>query len=69
MTPEQLKKARVALTMTQEQFAAVLGFSGGRYVRALESGERTVTARTENHIKLLLKDRKQKDLFENEKLD
>lgn len=58
MTPEELKSHREALDMTQEQFASFLGYNSGRYVRALENGERTITPRTENLVNLLVKDRR-----------
>jgi transcriptional regulator with XRE-family HTH domain len=58
MTPNRLKRCRLKLGHTQEQFAKMLGYNSGRYIRALESGERVITDRTKNHIELLMKDLK-----------
>lgn len=58
MTPEEFKSHRVALDMTQKEFADFLGYNSDRYIRDLESGARPITARTENLVNLLIKDRR-----------
>lgn len=53
MTPQQFKAHRKALGLTQAEFASLLGFTSGRYIRALESGERAVSFRTQKLLQLL----------------
>ena len=38
MTPLELRAARVALGLTQQQLALALGLSSGRIIRAYEAG-------------------------------
>lgn len=57
MTPENLREIRTRLGLTQEQMAEALGFAptpGGRihYTR-MESGERSITVRTERLVRAL----------------
>ena len=54
MTGADLKAARIWLEMTQDAFAAALGYNSGRYIRDLESGRRTVTPRAEKLVQNLL---------------
>lgn len=52
ISPRILKSIRRSYGHTQESFAAVLGFSSGRHIRALENGERQITKRTVALLKL-----------------
>ncbi len=58
MTPEQIRKARKTLGLTQAEFAEKLGLGahGGRTVRRWEAGERTITRRTELMVRVLLEE-------------
>lgn len=53
MTGDEIKAARKALGMNQDDFARALKFNSGRYIRDLEKGRRTVTPRTEALLKTL----------------
>lgn len=55
MTKYELKAARKALGMSQDSFADALGYNSGRYIRDLESGQRTVTKRAKKIVNNLLK--------------
>ena len=53
MTRQEFKQIRKDLGLTQAQYASALGFNSGRYIRALEKGERSLTTRTVKLVKTL----------------
>lgn len=56
MTGAEFKAARKWLEKTQDEMAVALGFNSGRYIRDLESGRQSVTARTAKDVQRLLND-------------
>lgn len=42
MTPEKIRTAREALSLTQDEFAQIMGYSGGNTTRRWELGLRKV---------------------------
>ena len=56
MTKEQFRKLRLKKGYTQRSFAELLNFNSGRYIRAIEKGDRPVTPRTQKLLHLLFPD-------------